>query len=482
MRATGADVSAIEARMRENCRKCVWWAGKTISLLLAAALLCAPVGMAQKGKKLERTQLKPGWNMFSPETDIQLGKQAALDAEKKLPMCNDPKVDTYLTQLGMRLAAKAPTGGVKYPYEFHCVNDKAINAFALPGGYMFVNRGTIEAADTEAQLAGVMAHEISHVALRHGTNQATKAQFGQGVVGLTGAILGGSSMGALVTQLGSFTAGSILLKYSRTAETQADVMGTQILYDAGYDPRGMAQFFEKLEAEHKGKNPPEFFSDHPNPERRLERVDEEIDRLGGPPANAKRDSREFQEVRREVTALPVVKSKPAAAGQGGKPAAPSANFTSYQGRLFSLKYPGNWQKYGEGDALVVAPEGGVGRDKNGKGAIAYGVSIGLSEPHDDPNAKGALEDSTDHLLYDLQRSNPGMKVLRRSEKVRLNGQKALSTYMTGDSPLGGQETDWVITVLRPEGLLYFVCVAPQSDYSGYDKTFAAILDSVRFSR
>src|SRR5712664_3546830 len=263
----------------------------------------------------QRTQLKPGWNMFSPQQDVELGKKAALDAARQLPSCNAPQVDAYLTQLGLRLASKLPTGGVQYPFEFHCVNDKAINAFALPGGYVFVNRGAIEAADNEAQLAGVMAHEFSHVALRHGTNQSTKAMLAETGLGIFGAVFGDTAGGALLTQLGSFTAGGVLLRYSRTAESQADVMGTQILYDAGYDPRALAQFFEKLEAETKGKNPPEFFSDHPNPEHRVERVDEEVERLGGAPANARRDSAEFEAIKREVLALPVVKKPtPGAAG------------------------------------------------------------------------------------------------------------------------------------------------------------------------
>ena len=271
------------------------------ALLLATTLLLLPNAAAQ------RTQLKPGWNMFSPQQDVELGKKAALDAAKQLPLCNAPKVDAYLTQLGMRLASKLPAGGVQYPFEFHCVNDKAINAFALPGGYVFINRGVIESADNEAQLAAVMAHELSHVALRHGTNQATKAQAAQGFLGIASGIFGGSTGGALLTELGAFAAGGVLLRYSRTAESQADVMGTQVLYDAGYDPRAMAQFFEKLEAETKGKNPPEFLSDHPNPEHRVGRVDEEIERLGGIPANAKRDSAEFEAIKREVLALPVVK-------------------------------------------------------------------------------------------------------------------------------------------------------------------------------
>src|SRR5262250_1247669 len=290
--------------------------GKFVSVLAFCVLSCSSA-MGQ------RTQLKPGWNMFSPQQDVQVGKQAADDAKRKLPMCNSRKADSYLTQLGKRLTDHLNTNGVQYPWEFHCVNDRSINAFALPGGYVFVNRGAIEAADNEAELAAVMAHELSHVALRHGTNQATKAQAAQAGVGIFGAIFGGSTGGALLTQLGSFTAGGVLLKYSRSAETQADVMGTQVLYDSGYDPRAMAQFFEKLEQETKGKNPPEFFSDHPNPEHRLERVEEEIDKLGGVPPNPRRDSQEFEAVKREVMQLPVVKKGlPRTAAGGSGPAEP----------------------------------------------------------------------------------------------------------------------------------------------------------------
>src|SRR5712691_2191728 len=177
-------------------------------------------------------------------------------------MMNDSRVDNYLNNLGHRLSAHAP--GYEFQYTYKGVSDRAINAFALPGGHVYINRGTIEAADNEAQLAAVMAHETSHVALRHGTNQASKASAAQMPLGILGALLGSSSTGAALAQLGAgFTLNSLLLKYSRTDESQADIMGTQIVYDSGYDPRALAQFFEKLQAETKGKNPPEFFSNHP---------------------------------------------------------------------------------------------------------------------------------------------------------------------------------------------------------------------------
>lgn len=452
-----------------------------VSVAIAVCGMALPVAQAQ------RTQFKPAWNLFSPQQDIELGKRVAADAERQLPPCNAPRVDAYLTELGRKLVAKLPTNGVNYPFEFHCVNDKAINAFALPGGYVFVNRGAIEVADNEAQLAGVMAHELAHVVMRHGTAEATKAQAAQLGVGILGTLLGGNAGGALLTELGRFSAGSVLLRYSRSAETQADVIGTQVLYDAGYDPRALAQFFEKLQAESKGQNPPEFFSDHPNPEHRVERVQEEIRKLGGVPAKAKTDSPQFEAIKREVKALPVARKSPLAGAAGspgasGPPPAPSANFTEYQASAYSVKYPDNWGKYGEKDSVSFVPVGGVIADSNGQPGLAYGLIADVTKVQGDPKDAKALEKETQNLIETLKKDNPKMSVQRATGRVRVNGQPALSTYLNNVSPAGGNETDWLITVLRPEGMVSFLCVAPQADYEKYDETFAAILDSVRFPK
>jgi predicted Zn-dependent protease len=247
-----------------------------------------------------RTAVKPGWNLFTPEQDIQIGQQASAKIGRQVLLLNDPRVDDYLDALGKRLASYAP--GYKFPYQYRCVNDENINAFALPGGFIYINRGVIEAADDEAQLAGVMAHETSHVALRHGTNQVSKAEAWRIPLGLLGAAGG---LGGLIGQVGAgFTLNSIILKYSRDDETQADVLGTQILYDAGYDPRALAQFFEKIEAESKGKEPAQFFSDHPNPGNRIGRIDEEVDKLGGPEPDYRSDSDDFRGIKIYIMKLP----------------------------------------------------------------------------------------------------------------------------------------------------------------------------------
>jgi beta-barrel assembly-enhancing protease len=242
----------------------------------------------------ERTPLKPGFNFFSAEQDVAIGRDVSRDAERKLKLVHDADVTSYISGLGSRLASRAP--GERYPYQFKLVNDKAINAFALPGGFLYINRGIFENANNEGQLAGVIAHEIAHVALRHGTNQMSKAYAAQAPLAILGGLLGSDSIGAILARTGaSFAANSVLLKFSRDAEREADLMGTQILYDSGYDPRAMAQFFQKLEAE-SGSRGSEFFSSHPNPGNRVGSVNQEISTLGSS-RRTKTDSADFQRVK-----------------------------------------------------------------------------------------------------------------------------------------------------------------------------------------
>ncbi len=445
----------------------------------------------------DRTKLKPGVNAFTPQQDIQLGRKAAHEVEQKLPLCNDPKVDAYLTKLGQRLIAHLTTRGIDYPWEFHCVHDKAVNAFALPGGFVFINRGTIEAADNEAQLAAVMAHELSHVALRHGTNQATKAQYaelGAGIMGAAGGIFGGAA-GAAAAGAGQFTFGSVLLHNSRGAETQADVMGTQVLYDAGFDPRAMAAFFENLNAPAAGGTaPPEFFSDHPNPDHRIERVDTEIQKLGGAPEGAEKDSPEFEAIKREVMALPApVKPKPTtnsrSSGAGEvdapvdipKPPDPSPDVTRLRYLKASLAYPINWRNYTRKNSVVVVPVGGIVDAGNGQGILAWGVIGGIAQV----KGKGSpetLRDETQKVIAVLQKENESMEADKPSVDTTVDGRPALSTYLHNDSPAGGPETDWLVTVIAPHGLYYYVFVSPNEDFPRFQPAFQQILTSVQFEQ
>src|SRR5262245_28613333 len=337
-----------------------------------------------------RTKLKPGWNLFSTQQDIDMGGQVSREAERQLQILHDRQATAYIDSLGRQLAAHAP--GPRYPYQFKIVNDKAINAFALPGGFVYVNRGAIEAADNEAQIAGVIAHEIGHVVLRHGTHQASTAYVAQAPLAILGGVLGSNSVGSVLGQLGvSFATSSLLLKYSRDAESQADLMGTQILHDSGYDPRAMVEFFEKIQAQSKGRAI-QFLSDHPNPENRIGNVQREIERLGGMAPNARADSPEFHTVKSSIASLPAAR-KSASAGsrptdsRNGRPAAPSGRMTTSNFQDIQLRYPDNWRQYGQGSAMTITPDGGIIND-----ALAYGMMMSIFEPDYHGQGRVSLEE------------------------------------------------------------------------------------------
>jgi predicted Zn-dependent protease len=218
--------------------------------------------------------LKPGFNVYSKDQDVELGKAAAQEVRKQVEIVNNQELQSYISRLGHRLSSVPQAED--YPYTFTLVNDSSINAFALPGGPVFVHIGLLKAADNEAQLVGVLAHEISHVALRHATSEASKATLVQLPAVVAGQAIGQESTIAQLGQLGlGLGVNSVLLKYSRDAEREADALGTQIMSQAGYNPLEMARFFEKLEAE-GGARAPEFLSSHPNPGNRVSAVRAEI--------------------------------------------------------------------------------------------------------------------------------------------------------------------------------------------------------------
>src|SRR5688500_16138312 len=194
-------------------------------------------------------------NKYKVQDDIKLGRDTSRQVDRQFPMLNDSQTEQYVEGVGARLVAAIPAEFRQpaFAYEFDVVNARDINAFALPGGPMYVNRGMIEAAKNEGEMAGVMAHEISHVALRHATAQATKQTSAKSTLGTIGLILGGAILGGQTgAQLGALGAQAWMTKYSRAYETQADALGARIMADAGYDPRDLANMFRTIAGERSG--------------------------------------------------------------------------------------------------------------------------------------------------------------------------------------------------------------------------------------
>jgi len=426
---------------------------------------------------VSRLDFKPGYNFFSPEQDVQLGKESSAQVERQLPLLNDPEPVKYLNRLGKRLVAFAPNNRPEYAWQFRVVNSADVNAFALPGGYIYVNRGVFEVAENEAEIAGVIAHETGHVVMRHGTHMASQAVLAQGGLLILSSLLGrGGSLTNQLAQLGlGLGVDSLMLKNSRFAETQADEVGTYILYQSGYDPRAMVQFFQIIARKYPQRSL-EFFSDHPNPENRIKDVDAEIAQLGQPRA-ATADNSAFDAAKQYLAALAPPPPRKGTLGIDARqpPPPPSVNLVRYDGKIFSLGYPDNWEVQRSEDGVALFPHGGMVTGAGGDSAQAYGAAISLYAPQE---GNWGLVDGTQELLQSMQQTNLHLHVVQQ-KGMNLSGNPAISTLLQNDSPIEGQrETDHLVTVRRGDAILAFIFIAPANTFESYAPTFDKMLQSI----
>lgn len=451
----------------------------------------------------------PGTTGMSKQQQEQLGLKAMAEVYKQMPVLPDSSpITQYVQRLGRRLVPVIPQR-YSWPYQFHVIQQKEINAFALPGGPIFINVGTITAADNEAELAGVMAHEMSHVYMQHSAKAAPK-QTWAGVLGALGGIMGGGAIGSLARLGIQLGAGSLLLKYSRHDEAQADAVGAIIMYKAGFDPRAMAEFFQKLEKE-GGPGGPQFLSDHPNPGNRVQAVEKEI--ANWPPKNFVHDSPEFARTKQEAAGVKaytaqqiqqgaqqgvwarqnqqsgaIPRDLPVSESSGGQPEGqltnvsyrqiePSGRFKRLQLNGFSIAYPDNWQEHTNSQTgVLIAPAAGVSA-----GAIAYGMIVNTAQ---DARAND-LDQATQDLIQSLRQSNQDLQMVGSPRVIRANGVEGRSVDLIGSSPVeqNGQplrEHDWLVTLPSGQGgLMYLIFIAPENDFGRLRPTFEKTLDSLQ---
>ena len=453
----------------------------------ASAVLAGIVTLAAQ------TKITAPENKYSPADDVKLGLQAAQQVRQQMPILHDDAVNGYLEDVGRRLVQAIPAEfqHPEFHYTFTALNLKEINAFALPGGPMFVNRGMMEKAHTEGEIAGVMAHELSHVALRHGTAQESKAtpyEVGSIAGAIVGAIVGGG-WGQVISQGTQFGLGTAFLRFSREFEKQADLLGTHIMARAGYDPRDMANVFKTIEQE-SGPGGPQWLSDHPNPGNRYQYITKEAEALRV--TNATGDTRAFDQIQAHLRTLgPAMSSEEAArnAKRGGTSAPevrptgrverPSSRYRRYQeGDVFRVQVPDNWQELPGNNVVTFAPEGGYG-SLNGNSVFTHGVEIGVArnETHD-------LDTATSELIDSLRQGNPRLSGGSNAARTSVAGQPGLAVQLSNVSDAtGGEERIALYTTLLRDGtLFYIVGVAPSNEFGAYDNVFDRIVRSIQLAR
>ncbi len=492
-----------------------------VALPCLVVLLLAPWAYAQSGGP---EFPNPGNAHMSRDDQRALGLEAAAQVYQQMPVLPDNSPETqYIRQLGQKLVATIPSQ-YSWPFEFHVIAQKEINAFALPGGPMFVNIGTITAAANEAQLAGVMAHEMSHVYMQHSAKQASKAQTTGLLAGLAEAALGatiGGTVGQLAQMGIQFGAQGLMLKYSRSDESQADAVGALILYKAGYSPQAMADFFKTVQSE-GGPTPPQWLSDHPNPGNREQAIEKEI--RNWPAKTYVSNSPQFQKVHQHAMRVKAysgeeiaqgaksgqwaalnkkngatfnsagasaVSTNTSAAVPGSSPKVRAVSLesvlpgqrlrTADLGRL-KIQYPENWQVMTPkqtGQSVTIAPQAGITGNEVGYGVVLKGVAPPEGE-------RMSIDDITRQLVKDLEQ-NEALQQVGNTKAISVAGVQGRSVMLQSISPFpsaNGQsqkEYDWLVTVPQRDGsVIFMIFVAPQSQFAHFQPTYEVMLKSVQF--
>jgi hypothetical protein len=502
--------------MQSNLRSTV--SGGSRKLILKLSILTLALGASGTRAHATYNPPPPCNNPFTPQQEVTEGAKVAAQVYKQMPVLpeSDP-VSIYVAQLGAHLTTHAP--GLKWPYSFHVVASSDVNAFALPGGAIFVNLGTIQAAETEAQLAGVLAHETSHVVLRHATCNMKKQQTTNIMAGLgqlaSGILLGNGAGGQVAQAIIGGGAGLYGLRMSRDDEKQADLLGTDILYNSGYDPRGLPQFFEIIQGKY-GAGGAQILTDHPNPGNRTEYVNAEIatlPRLTNPMVNSAAFKRAHDLALKEPTltaqqikdglwkngnyatgpqATPV--SAPAAdtptPGQYGANGPVALNrsqlglgspLTQYQGPNFNMKFPSSWQVTDATNAgATLAPAGGFGTF-----GLVYGAVVGTVQTNSAIMDTDSLANATAQLAQQLSQQNGGLQQVGALQSLKLGGQMANALELRGRSPLVQNgttlpERDWLVTIASQDGdLHYIVFVSPERDFAQLRPLFVSMMNTFK---
>ncbi len=462
--------------------------------LVAAAMLLIPAPVLAQGTNIDLPD-----NKYSVSDDVKLGREAAAQVEARMPILPEGgNVDDYVEQVGRRLVNGIPREfrHSQFNYEFDVVNAREINAFALPGGPLYVNRGTIEASGSEGELAGVMAHEIAHIALRHGTAQATEAQSAKfQLPAIGGAILGaiiGGSVGSIISQGTQFGLSTYFLKYSRDYERQADILGAQIMANAGYDPRDLANMFRRIESQ-GGSGGPEWLSSHPNPGDRYDRINREARLLNVNSARATQDTAQFNRIQAELRSMPRAPSMQEIARSGGSSSGrrypaesrierrveyPSRSYRTHTGgNLFSVRVPANWREFSDRDSVTFAPPGAFG-EYQGEAVFTHGAVVGIVNAQ-----SNNLREASQRYVNALLQSNPYLRQQRSFRRATMDGHQALSTRLMGRSNVTGRSEIVTVytTMLRNGNLFYMIGVAPRDQSQVYNRAFRTMLQSLEIN-
>jgi Zn-dependent protease with chaperone function len=421
-----------------------------------------------------QTQQTPSMpvNFFSLQEDREIGEEAIKVGDKELPLVRSRVVNTFVKTIAARLALLSPQQS--FPYRIQVVNSKTVRSLTYPGGTIYVDRGLLELASNEHEVAAIIAHEIAHAAARHGTQQLSRQWFVQSPASILGGLPGNAGWKDQLQSLGiSLSPHPSFLRYNSNQEIEANRIAVQILFKSTYSPYALPAIFEKINglATAESRVLPAYVYDHPQGTEAAQQLNLEIEKLNAV-SRILKPSVEFLQFHSTLMGWALPPEEPVPPAPDTLVSIPYRHPEAY----YKLLYPEGWQAtpYGSNGAIIAPVASGTRRFGND---IQVGVMFDLFDISDRPMT---LEQATDRLLVKLLQRNPTLQVISGAQPLMLmGGDPALRTVLIGQSESSNSpEISWVVTRVYYQTLFYIVCVAPQKDFEKRQPTFEQILKSI----
>ena len=478
--------------------------------LLAGAVSLVPfTGTAGAQVAIKRSP--SGFNLFSVQQDIDVGRQAAAEIERQVRLLTSIRTGQYLANITSLLVAKGP--GAPWPVQVKALNTADIELLVLPGGPIYVSRGLLSLTKSEAEVAGVIAHAMSHIMLRHGTARVSKAYFSRAGLSALGGLVGrGGEMTRIVHAVGGFGLQAAFLGFGRSDEYEADALGAELMARAGYDPVAMAKIVGTVRKT-RGAGIERFNSHHPPIIDRESRVRNlanvlasgrseivggfSLMRWRGGPSSVVVSETTIQTSAGsvEIPTAPLTIDIPAPSPQFARFSNPDA--------LVTIDHPANWEARQSGTGISFAPAGGVLEREDGAPNLLQGLIVNHYAPFEDDverwnnsltrhyapfedrsRPRGVLEDATDDLIRQILSVNSWLSAPTGSARAEVvDGVRGYSVRLSGRSPITGQrERVTVYTRALPDDqVIYMACIAPWRIFGPVERACARMVQSMRIN-
>jgi peptidase M48-like protein len=477
------------------------------ALLAGAATFVPIVPVAGAQGAIKRTP--SGFNLFTAQQDLEIGRQSAAEIERQVTLVTTARTNQYLGSIIALLAPQLP--GSAYLFQVRAINSAEVNLLALPGGQIFVTGGLLSLTRSEAEVAGVLAHAMAHIALRHGTARASRAYLSKAGLSALGALGGSDVAQRIVNATGGFGTNAVFLRFTRTDEYEADALGAELMSKAGYDPVASAAILATLRREKARPAIERYNNSHPpiaDRESRIRNLSNILRHGRSEIVGGFARMRWRMPVVASLPAVPEMKVSTGAVELRATPAVPEMPAPSLQFMRFSkpdapieIDHPANWDAHQSGMAMSFVPSGGVVESEDGAPNLLQGMIVNYYEPfegdverwnkslernyapfQDRSRPRGILEDATDDIVRQIIDANAWLKAPARSARPQEgDGMRGYAVRLSGRSPLTGKmERVTVYTRALPDDhVLYLACVAGGRTAASVERACTRMLVSLR---